>query len=225
MWVRFPPGVPCVIINKFMKFDGYTKKICKIDTNLILPVAEKLKSIDWNHDNYSRNEPPLIKGKLIELPFIIINNTDNKLDEHSIEIINLCKPIIEFVQQYFPNHLKIRGEVVTLLPGNALDYHIDPFWFHANCHRIHIPIVTNNECVQLWAQPYYHEHLEVGYVYEINNCIYHSAENKGKEYRTHIVMDVCDKNLYMDYVVDRSGTVLDWVWRGPVILPKIQEEI
>ena len=199
-----------------MKFDGYTKKICAIDAALIAPIAEKIKSINWEDASCSRDEPPLVQGKLIELPFILVNNTNPS--HHTEELVKLCQPIIDLVHKHFPNCIKVRGEVATVPPGKALDFHVDPHWFHANCHRIHIPIITNDQCFQLWERPHYREHLEVGYMYEINNFVYHSAENNGKEYRTHIIIDVCDKTLYMDYV-HNGGNILDWAWLEPVILP------
>ena len=200
-----------------MEFNGYTKTLGAISTALLVPIRQKLKNINWDDINYSRDEEPLVRGKLIEMPFeLAFKKTQT---EQALEIVKLCEPIVETVQKYFPNCIKVRGEIATMVPGGAIDFHIDRSWFHEMSHRIHVPIVTNEKCSLLWEQPAYREHLPIGYIYEINNRRYHSAENLSTHYRTHLIMDFCDQDTYSKYVASGANVLTVTTVGVPMIMP------
>jgi Aspartyl/Asparaginyl beta-hydroxylase len=201
MGVRLSPGVP--YINTTMNFDGYVKKIGTVDVNMLHQLANMANRLDWKHDSYYRYEKPLKEAKLIELPYIV-RTTKNYTDEQLLFIEN-CSSLIEIVSAFFPGYIKVRGEVATLFPGVELGWHSDVHWFQKNCHRVHVPIITSLECLQLWVT--YSEHLTIGNVYEINNRKIHSARNSGSTIRTHLILDFCHPNVWQSYI-DDGGDIL-----------------
>ena len=85
-----------------------------------------------------------------------------------------------------------------LPPGVTLGWHRDPMWFHENCKRIHVPIISNPDCFQLWKGE--RHHLEIGKMYEINNRRRHSAINGGSTSRVHIILDLCDDDIWTSFI-------------------------
>ena len=144
--------------------------------------------MNWIQEEYARHEPPLKDGKLVVFPFPI-KSRDYRLTDDQRTLLELCKPVCDQVISMFDNHVFLRGEVATLMPGVQLGWHRDPAWFHEHCHRIHVPVKTNEKCLQLWRD--FSQHLEPGHIYEINNRTQHSAVNNGDEIRTHIILDLC----------------------------------
>jgi len=179
-----------------MNFDGYVKKIGSVDMSVIEHIATIGSVMDWNTISYERHEEKLIHSRLLEFPYNIVRNKEYSLEQTNF--INNCSVLIELISTFFPNFVKVRGEVAILYPGGELEWHSDDHWFQKFSHRIHIPIITSNECVQLWDN--HAEHLSVGNIYEINNRKVHSARNSGSGARIHIILDFCDSNIWYPFV-------------------------
>ena len=67
------------------------------------------------------------------------------------------------------------------------------------CHRIHIPIITNDQVIfHIDKIPFF---LEEGKVYEINNQKLHSVENNSNFDRVHLIIDILpfSKNINVCY--------------------------
>lgn len=146
---------------------------------------------------YSRNEPPLKDGRLLVFPYVI-KPRDHALTIEQVGLLRSCQPICDLVMDYHPGHRFIRGELVMLPPGVTLGWHRDPMWFHEHCRRIHVPVISNPDCFQLWDGE--RRHLEVGKMYEINNRQRHSAVNGGSEGRVHMIFDICDDRIWTSFI-------------------------
>ncbi len=87
------------------------------------------------------------------------------------------------------------GEVVakqamlTKLDANTvIPTHRDRGPLTGKTHRIHVPVITNNQCVFTVGDE--STNLRVGEIWVIDNTDrYHSVENKGKEDRVHLIID------------------------------------
>ena len=81
----------------------------------------------------------------------------------------------------------IRCNLVQLLPGGTIGEHRDMNFSLAHAHRVHVPIITND---QVWFMVG-SETLNIpeGEIYEINNRRPHSVRNGGDESRVHLIMD------------------------------------
>ena len=180
-----------------MEFDGWSREIGKIDTVMIQEIAGLCNSAGWTGAEYDRNERPLRSGRLVVFPFPI-KPRDYAPSAEQRSLLSACRPVCDAVQAMMPDHLFVRGELVMLPPGVTLGWHRDAMWFHEHCRRIHVPVVTNAMCHQLWDGQAVH--LEVGTVYEINNRRRHSASNAGSTNRIHVILDLCARDLWHDFI-------------------------
>lgn len=147
---------------------------------------------NWNNQKYNRYEETLKEGRLCTLPYVVRREEHMTYTPDQEEIIKSVQPLIMEISTMFPDLIKVRGEVVNLLPGKELTPHIDNYWFHANSRRIHIPICTNKDSFQIFEDR--EVHLDVGSMYEINNRILHSACNRGSSDRIHLIVDLMSKD-------------------------------
>lgn len=171
-----------------MFVENDVKFIAFIEHLLIEPIAEVCLRADWDNQKYNRYEETLVEGRLCTLPYAIRREEHRTYTEDQLEIISSVQPIIDEIAKIFPYLIKVRGEVVNLLPNRQLDLHIDNYWFHEHSKRIHVPIITNDRCYQIFEDR--EVHLDVGSIYEINNRILHSAYNKGNTARIHLIVDL-----------------------------------
>jgi len=174
-----------------MLLEKDVKIISSVEQKYIDVALDACLRADWNNKKYNRYEETLKEGRLCTLPYTVRREEHRTYSSDQEEIIKSVQPLIGEITKMFPELLKVRGEVVNLLPGTQLELHIDPFWFHKYSRRIHIPILTNDRCFQVFEDR--EVHLEVGMMYEINNRILHSAYNRGESSRIHLIIDLMDK--------------------------------
>lgn len=203
------------LLAHFMKIKEDIRYFDKLDRSLTDPLRTALRQINFMSDKFNRSEVALADGKLVEFPFMIhVYKNNSSGVEH---LIDLAKPIIDHVQGKFPNHVFVRGEISILLPGIKLKPHIDRKWFHANCHRMHVPIITNEYCYHYFEKRT--RHLNEDELVEINNRIVHSGANYGPETRVHCIFDIMEKVKFQEAVdqkidfnrIENSNISLDLV--------------
>lgn len=188
-----------------MLIDSDLKIIGNIELSLIQDALKIAKFVNWGDSKFNRREFSLVQGRLCTLPYPIRNEEQQVYSSEQEQLIQSVNPIIEEVSKYFPNLVKVRGEIVNLYPGKQLTLHQDIYWFHKHSRRIHIPLCTNDNCRQIFEDREYH--LEVGKVYEINNRILHSAYNQGSEDRVHIILDLMT-NEKIKEALDCPGLIM-----------------
>jgi|GEM_PF-953515 len=96
---------------------------------------------------------------------------------------------ISYKNGFFP-----RVMFAKMLPGSNIPEHIDGSgssgWI---AHKIHIPIVTNQEATFSVKGKVYH--FEKGKVYEVNNGAMHGAVNGGETARIHLIFEYLDTDI------------------------------
>ena len=81
----------------------------------------------------------------------------------------------------------VRATLVRLKAGGSIAEHRDMNFSLTHSHRVHLPIVTNDE---VWFSVGSETiNLREGQLYEINNRRLHSVENKGSDDRVHLILD------------------------------------
>lgn len=170
------------------------KRLGAIDPSITQPAKDLLAIGNWEGIEYNRKEPPLKDGKLIALPYLIYNPVNLLYTSYQRKVVFTFEPVVNEVMKLFPNYIKVRGEIATLLPNTSLTLHYDKQRFHEYSRRIHIPITTNDRCQQIFEDRIYH--LEENAVYEINNRTMHSAANFGTTARTHLILDLLEESQY-----------------------------
>lgn len=104
------------------------------------------------------------------------------------ELEDALKPLVERVSSYYQNNgFIVRLLVAKLLAGGTIPPHTDAGFSLLNCHRVHIPIVTNSQVKFVVGGE--EKNMQVGEFWEINNGVEHSVENRSDEDRIHIIID------------------------------------
>jgi hypothetical protein len=81
----------------------------------------------------------------------------------------------------------IRASLVRLTAGCGIAAHRDMNFSLTHSHRVHLPIITNDE---VWFTVGSESiNMRPGELYEVNNRRVHSVENKGAEDRVHLILD------------------------------------
>ncbi len=111
--------------------------------------------------------------------------TYHRLYEH---FSNELSPLLDMISSFYGNDgYFIRILFAKLSAGRTIMPHIDFTFSLLHCHRIHVPIVTNNEVfIYVGGEP---RNMKIGEVCEINNATVHSVANNGEESRTHLIID------------------------------------
>ena len=99
----------------------------------------------------------------------------------------LVKPILDHVQAYYrDNGFPARIIFAKLFGHSHIPIHTDSGYSLLNCHRVHIPIVSNDQVAfNVGGEE---KCMRCGEIWEINNGRDHSVENKGDD-RIHLIVD------------------------------------
>ena len=98
------------------------------------------------------------------------------------------KPIFDFIAAHFDHNGYIVRALFARLEGNGrIDTHTNGLFSLLKCHRIHIPIITNDEVVFTIGGE--EKVLGEGEMWEINNATLHAVDNRIDENRIHLIVD------------------------------------
>jgi tetratricopeptide (TPR) repeat protein len=110
--------------------------------------------------------------------------------EYSNRFFNLqdaLNPLVDYVACYYQNNgFIVRLLVAKLLAGGRIPHHTDAGFSLLNCHRVHIPITTNDQVV--FSVGGETKTMHCGEFWEINNGEEHAVDNGGDD-RIHIIID------------------------------------
>lgn len=162
-------------------------------TDTVLKLQEEIKKIDWYSSDYRRLEPALKEGKIIEFPYIV---THSPLDQNEYLYLtqDLSKEIVDKVTELYPDCVFVRGEISALLPEVKILPHVDGRWFHEFSHRVHVPLITNSRCMNVFEKE--EVHFDTFSIFEINNRVVHHAYNQGTEPRVHLIFDLMPNHIF-----------------------------
>lgn len=104
------------------------------------------------------------------------------------ELQNELRPLVDYVARYYQNNgFIVRLLLAKLLAGGKIPHHTDAGFSLLNCHRVHIPIITNDQVAFVVGGE--EINMQVGEFWEINNGVDHAVENRSDEDRIHIIID------------------------------------
>ena len=100
----------------------------------------------------------------------------------------VTQPLVEHIAKYYQdNGFVVRMVFAKLLAGGKIPEHVDSGYSLLNCHRVHIPIVSNKD--NLFFVGGEQKNMQVGEFWEINNADLHSVYNHSDEDRIHLIID------------------------------------
>ena len=104
------------------------------------------------------------------------------------ELRNELRPLLDYIATYYQdNGFVVRLLLAKLLAGGNIKRHTDAGYSLLNCHRIHVPLITNGEVVFVIGGE--EKIMRVGELWEINNGLEHAVINRSREDRIHLIVD------------------------------------
>lgn len=98
------------------------------------------------------------------------------------------QPLLDHIADFYQdNGFVVRLIFAKLLAGGKIPRHADGGFSLMNSHRIHIPIVTNEQNVFFVNGE--EKNMRTGEIWEINNESVHMVENRSDEDRIHLIVD------------------------------------
>jgi Aspartyl/Asparaginyl beta-hydroxylase len=91
------------------------------------------------------------------------------------------------IRPHFPNCDPVRVQLAELPPGMVIKPHVDKGLL-TKMHRLHVPLVTHEGVKFIIAGKEFF--LKVGVLYDLNNVVRHSVENKSEVMRVHMLVDM-----------------------------------
>lgn len=101
-------------------------------------------------------------------------------------------PLIQSIcdAHYSPRGAVIRAMVAKLVAGGQIAPHEDAHPSFAVAHRVHVPLVTNDQVDFTIAGSVYN--LREGLAYEVSNLDVHSVHNRSGQDRIHFIFDYAE---------------------------------
>lgn len=103
----------------------------------------------------------------------------------------LLNPVIDRLRTLYPNSTISKCMFPKLFAGGVISKHIDNGDDLTLVHRLHVPIITNEDTIFTCGGE--EINMKEGCAYEINNQRLHGVVNNGKTDRVHLLIDLyCD---------------------------------
>ncbi|MCF6194703.1 MAG: aspartyl/asparaginyl beta-hydroxylase domain-containing protein [Kangiellaceae bacterium] len=185
-----------------MNFDGNFHPIAQVDISAVKELVLQITPEQWVSDmnrqeRYEVHKDTQAIGLVYDLDFRHTNPTRHP----ALDIFGTAiRPILATIANYYDNTPKgkllaeqvrpgycIRANLVRLNPNGKIDPHEDKNFSLTHSHRIHVPIITNNEVFFSVGGELYN--MYPGEMVEINNRREHWVENRSTMERVHLILD------------------------------------
>jgi hypothetical protein len=181
--------------------------LSKIPNTLFLNAKLEVSNIDWNNlpIRDQRSDTSVFKTSITS-HLRIHKKTMNT--PHTIEALSAivdCMdtssrrlyPEVDKLVSWIYNHVEGtklgRIMLVKLLPSGIIGKHIDPGQYFQEHYRFHVPLITNPN-VLFYGEDNIPIHMPEGFLSQLANRRWHSAENKSNVDRIHLIVDIDSNN-------------------------------
>lgn len=177
-----------------------------VDVSRLLSAMEHLPPGFWDSDRSSRvklaghrpgnavfyfnDSPPFVERRAIQEAESGIVNVMRYPDRPLFA--EIAALLSEAISPHFPDCSPIRVQLAELPRGERISPHRDK-GILARIHRLHIPLVTHPDVTFTIDGDDFH--LEPGRLYDLNNAVLHSVENRSDVMRIHLMADMLPASL------------------------------
>lgn len=174
------PGLFKVIADNFSTFPTLKQKVSEISAE----TWELFQERKIFNDQASSFTIPIYNERDIEN--IVFKNYIKNVEIETLLTEELNE--IDSIIKHTYINTTLRRSMLVLLPGKcSVKQHVDTGYHLFNTHRLHIPILTNDQVVFTVNQTVVP--MKEGAIIEINNNVWHKVENKSSEKRIHLILD------------------------------------
>jgi hypothetical protein len=181
-----------------MKLDVPYKEVLSLNNSVVQEFVGCMEDVDFFSDTRRQK-----MGSLDKTPSILLRHSEGYIEQllgnsnhnKSLDIVDF--PLMEkykTVLDNILNELKKRYVfsdyacvIAKLIPNSEVGRHKDSGLFLETCHRIHVPLISDSECIYEVGGTEWH--MEVGKVYEIDNTRHHSCRS-GSKPRIHLIINL-----------------------------------
>lgn len=146
---------------------------------------------DYRHTNPTAHPPLQEFASLIE-----------PLHSHIFATFSKTMRQRKLIRKNGPGYF-IRIVLTRLAANSKITPHVDDGESLRLCHRIHVPIITNEDCFFCVGES--RIHMRAGEMWEINNRLVHHVENGGDHARVHLIQDFVQPG---ENVFDHDGPMV-----------------
>ena len=174
----------------------------RFDITALRDQVAALTDADWNADTHRQQTfDAHTRTQTIKLIFDADYRHSNPTVRAGFEAFEpAIRPLMDHIRGWYLQSLRqrriaekhgpgyfIRAILTRLVPDAEIAPHADDGHSLKRCHRIHMPIVTNPDCLftvgdLTWNMP-------AGELWEINNRRIHAVRNGGATARVHLILD------------------------------------
>ena len=177
-----------------MNFDDNFRCLGRSNTEPVKALVLQLNPEEWAGD--------VVQGiQTIPLVYDFKLDHRNPLRHPALDIFDReIRSILAIAAEYFDRSEKgreltkkygvgyfIRASLLRLFPGGELPENRDTIFSLTHSHRVHVPIVTNNQVQFTVGRETLH--IPEGEIFEINNRRLNRLSNEGDEPCVHLVLD------------------------------------
>ncbi|MCE7992566.1 MAG: aspartyl/asparaginyl beta-hydroxylase domain-containing protein [Roseivirga sp.] len=169
------------------------RKLDHVDIHDLQQAVSGLSKTVWEQTNHTKPNRFAALNKTQHIVFKFIDSFSDWRKSHTLplwkEWEHLILPVIQkAVTPYQYEKGEFSRIMLALLPaGEKITRHIDGAPAAQFPHKLHIPIITNSKTFFCFDKQRFN--FETGAVYEVNNNIYHWAENNGDTNRVHLIFE------------------------------------
>jgi len=106
----------------------------------------------------------------------------------------LERDIFPRIRACYPEASPMRVQLATLPGGASIPRHTDSEILK-HVHRLHVPLITNEEVLLFVERHENGVHLKAGDLYELDNAVDHAVENRSEEERVHLLIGMMPDDL------------------------------
>lgn len=179
-----------------MQMDVDQKLVCNVPMELIDNVLNTISEEDWYDDDYRANvtnmdhtnsipifhSPLCASGKCDDDPIMDISER-----KHYSKYFPVIEPLLNILKEHY-DFKQYAAFLTRCNPKSVVGSHKDRGNFLTLCHRIHIPIQTNDQAMYIIENKMHN--WKKGNVYEFDNMRSHSVYNGGDEPRIHLIINL-----------------------------------
>lgn len=185
-----------------MNFDGNFLRLGAVNVDALRELVERLTPAQWAADGLRQQRYEVHRDtETINLVHDADFRHRNPTRHPALQVFAAAmRPVLAMTADFYDQSPQgklltekngvgyfIRANLVRLKPGGEIAEHQDKNFSLAHSHRVHVPIVTNDQVRFTVGDE--SVSLSAGEVYEINNRRLHSVRNDGPEFRVHLILD------------------------------------
>ena len=191
--IRFPPIQIGGLDDSFHKLEGEGPNFRLLKENLDLgPIKRKLATIPEKAWHGSGREQTYKVHRQTQA-LLLIHDADFRHYNPTYQPLykrfkRELQPIFDYITERFgKDGFIVRALFARLAAHGRIDSHTDGLYSLLKCHRIHLPIITNDQVVFTIGGE--QRVLGEGEMWEINNATLHAVDNHSNRHRIHLIID------------------------------------